>query len=175
MFTARFRQKELIELRQRELGSGEGLSQNTRLWAGLRGRGGARPRGARLVDSCRGLGAHGHKNTAYVPGLRSTGLRTAIPAPLYARAPQLLADAGFSLRRRKPPHTASTMPRIDADLKLDFKDVLLRPKRSSLKSRAEVGAAGMPPSGWQGGSGCRGWHRMPHLCQRQRCHTLSPL
>lgn len=30
------------------------------------------------------------------------------------------------------------MPRIDADLKLDFKDVLLRPKRSSLKSRAEV-------------------------------------
>lgn len=31
------------------------------------------------------------------------------------------------------------MPRIDADLKLDFKDVLLRPKRSSLKSRAEVG------------------------------------
>ncbi|XP_030103212.1 GMP reductase 1 isoform X1 [Mus musculus] len=30
------------------------------------------------------------------------------------------------------------MPRIDADLKLDFKDVLLRPKRSSLKSRSEV-------------------------------------
>uniref|UniRef100_A0A8D0BNI5 GMP reductase n=1 Tax=Salvator merianae TaxID=96440 RepID=A0A8D0BNI5_SALMN len=30
------------------------------------------------------------------------------------------------------------MPRVDADLKLDFKDVLLRPKRSSLKSRAEV-------------------------------------
>ncbi|XP_037700303.1 GMP reductase 1 isoform X2 [Choloepus didactylus] len=30
------------------------------------------------------------------------------------------------------------MPHIDADLKLDFKDVLLRPKRSSLKSRAEV-------------------------------------
>ncbi|XP_034516181.1 GMP reductase 1 isoform X2 [Ailuropoda melanoleuca] len=30
------------------------------------------------------------------------------------------------------------MPRIDADLKLDFKDVLLRPKRSSLRSRAEV-------------------------------------
>ncbi|XP_036113146.1 GMP reductase 1 isoform X3 [Molossus molossus] len=34
------------------------------------------------------------------------------------------------------------MPRIDADLKLDFKDVLLRPKRSSLKSRAEVGLFG---------------------------------
>lgn len=99
---------------------------------------------------------YGHKNTAYVPGSRSTGLRTAIPARLYARAPQLLADAGISLHRRKPPHTASTMPRVDADLKLDFKDVLLRPKRSSLKSRAEVGAAGMPPSGWQGGSGCRG-------------------
>uniref|UniRef100_A0A6I8RV47 GMP reductase n=1 Tax=Xenopus tropicalis TaxID=8364 RepID=A0A6I8RV47_XENTR len=30
------------------------------------------------------------------------------------------------------------MPRVDADIKLDFKDVLLRPKRSSLKSRAEV-------------------------------------
>ncbi|XP_028673463.2 GMP reductase 1 isoform X1 [Erpetoichthys calabaricus] len=30
------------------------------------------------------------------------------------------------------------MPRVDADLKLDFKDVLLRPKRSSLRSRSEV-------------------------------------
>ncbi len=30
------------------------------------------------------------------------------------------------------------MPRIDQDVKLDFKDVLLRPKRSTLKSRAEV-------------------------------------
>ncbi|XP_076040948.1 GMP reductase 2-like [Oratosquilla oratoria] len=30
------------------------------------------------------------------------------------------------------------MPRIDNDIKLDFKDVLLRPKRSTLKSRAEV-------------------------------------
>lgn len=35
---------------------------------------------------------------------------------------------------------ASKMPRVDADLKLDFKDVLFRPKRSSLKSRSEVGA-----------------------------------
>lgn len=34
---------------------------------------------------------------------------------------------------------ASKMPRVDADLKLDFKDVLFRPKRSSLKSRSEVG------------------------------------
>uniref|UniRef100_A0A4W6DWT0 GMP reductase n=1 Tax=Lates calcarifer TaxID=8187 RepID=A0A4W6DWT0_LATCA len=33
---------------------------------------------------------------------------------------------------------ASKMPRVDADLKLDFKDVLFRPKRSSLKSRSEV-------------------------------------
>lgn len=33
------------------------------------------------------------------------------------------------------------MPRVDSDLKLDFKDVLFRPKRSSLKSRSEVGAA----------------------------------
>uniref|UniRef100_A0A8C5WEX4 GMP reductase n=1 Tax=Leptobrachium leishanense TaxID=445787 RepID=A0A8C5WEX4_9ANUR len=30
------------------------------------------------------------------------------------------------------------MPRIDNDIKLDFKDVLLRPKRSTLKSRGEV-------------------------------------
>uniref|UniRef100_A0A8C4HPC2 GMP reductase n=1 Tax=Dicentrarchus labrax TaxID=13489 RepID=A0A8C4HPC2_DICLA len=30
------------------------------------------------------------------------------------------------------------MPRVDVDLKLDFKDVLFRPKRSSLKSRSEV-------------------------------------
>lgn len=29
------------------------------------------------------------------------------------------------------------MPRIDVDVKLDFKDVLFRPKRSSLKSRSE--------------------------------------
>ncbi|MCI4377198.1 hypothetical protein PGIGA_G00200950 [Pangasianodon gigas] len=30
------------------------------------------------------------------------------------------------------------MPRIENDIKLDFKDVLLRPKRSTLKSRSEV-------------------------------------
>ncbi|XP_013388065.1 GMP reductase 2-like [Lingula anatina] len=30
------------------------------------------------------------------------------------------------------------MPRIDTDIKLDFKDVLLRPKRSTLKSRSDV-------------------------------------
>ena len=30
------------------------------------------------------------------------------------------------------------MPRIDNDVKLDFKDVLIRPKRSTIKSRSEV-------------------------------------
>lgn len=30
------------------------------------------------------------------------------------------------------------MPRIESDVKLDFKDVLIRPKRSTLKSRSEV-------------------------------------
>lgn len=33
------------------------------------------------------------------------------------------------------------MPRVDQDVKLDFKDVLFRPKRSTLKSRAEVRAS----------------------------------
>ncbi|TWW65209.1 GMP reductase 1 [Takifugu flavidus] len=33
--------------------------------------------------------------------------------------------------------SSARMPRVDADLKLDFKDVLFRPKRSSLKSRSE--------------------------------------
>ncbi|MBV99122.1 GMP reductase 1, partial [Eschrichtius robustus] len=42
------------------------------------------------------------------------------------------------LPARRSERAAGAMPRIDADLKLDFKDVLLRPKRSSLKSRAEV-------------------------------------
>ena len=31
-----------------------------------------------------------------------------------------------------------SMPHIDNDIKLDFKDVLIRPKRSTLKSRADV-------------------------------------
>ena len=30
------------------------------------------------------------------------------------------------------------MPRIDQDIKLDFKDVLFRPKRSTIRSRADV-------------------------------------
>ena len=33
---------------------------------------------------------------------------------------------------------AGDMPRLDSDVKLDFKDVLVRPKRSTLKSRSEV-------------------------------------
>lgn len=43
--------------------------------------------------------------------------------------------------------SASRMPRVDADLKLDFKDVLFRPKRSSLRSRSEVGVAPVTSSG----------------------------
>lgn len=30
------------------------------------------------------------------------------------------------------------MPRIEDEVKLDFKDVLIRPKRSTLKSRSQV-------------------------------------
>lgn len=30
------------------------------------------------------------------------------------------------------------MPRIENDIKLDFKDVLIRPKRSTIKSRSMV-------------------------------------
>ena len=33
------------------------------------------------------------------------------------------------------------MPRVDSDIKLDFKDVLLRPKRSTLRSRADVSSS----------------------------------
>lgn len=46
------------------------------------------------------------------------------------------------------------MPRVDADLKLDFKDVLFRPKRSSLKSRSEVGVARITSSTYSQPSGC---------------------
>lgn len=30
------------------------------------------------------------------------------------------------------------MPRIETEIRLDFKDVLIRPKRSTLKSRSQV-------------------------------------
>lgn len=43
---------------------------------------------------------------------------------------------------------------MDADLKLDFKDVLFRPKRSSLKSRSEVGAARITSATNSQPSGC---------------------
>jgi GMP reductase len=33
------------------------------------------------------------------------------------------------------------MPRIETEVRLDFKDVLIRPKRSTLKSRAQVNVA----------------------------------
>ena len=33
------------------------------------------------------------------------------------------------------------MPKINEDIKLDFKDVLLRPKRSKIRSRADVSVA----------------------------------
>lgn len=39
---------------------------------------------------------------------------------------------------RLPAVSGLQMPRIENDIKLDFKDVLLRPKRSTLKSRSEV-------------------------------------
>ena len=35
-------------------------------------------------------------------------------------------------------HFLATMPRIDQDIKLDFKDVLFRPKRSTIRSRSDV-------------------------------------
>lgn len=86
------------------------------------------------------------------PPHRSPALRRAPAHPTaHRRAPALCPVSHASRpvfprptrrRRRKelpaPAVPRRTMPRIDADLKLDFKDVLLRPKRSSLKSRAEV-------------------------------------
>ena len=34
--------------------------------------------------------------------------------------------------------TFEEMPRIETEIKLDFKDVLVRPKRSTLRSRSDV-------------------------------------
>ncbi|KAG8510996.1 GMP reductase 1 [Galemys pyrenaicus] len=67
--------------------------------------------------------------------------RLAPPRPSRAsQRPPRAGAAGRSCWRPplRPSENIRTMPRIDADLKLDFKDVLLRPKRSSLKSRSEV-------------------------------------
>ena len=61
-------------------------------------------------------------------------------SPGCSRPPARAAGRSCGLPARQSERAAGAMPRIDADLKLDFKDVLLRPKRSSLKSRAEVGS-----------------------------------
>lgn len=68
--------------------------------------------------------------------------------------------AGALLRGLSSP--SARMPRVDVDLKLDFKDVLFRPKRSSLKSRSEVGAALPPPAAiWPRCGGVGGVGRLP--------------
>lgn len=38
----------------------------------------------------------------------------------------------------KHNYPKENMPRLETDVKLDFKDVLIRPKRSTLKSRSQV-------------------------------------
>ena len=43
----------------------------------------------------------------------------------------------FTSRQKSTPQNI-IMPRIETDIKLDFKDVLIRPKRSTLKSRSQV-------------------------------------
>ncbi|XP_022409199.1 GMP reductase 2 isoform X1 [Delphinapterus leucas] len=54
-------------------------------------------------------------------------------ARLVANQEELRSTATWPRRQEVP-----AMPHIDNDVKLDFKDVLLRPKRSTLKSRSEV-------------------------------------
>ncbi|XP_033267567.1 GMP reductase 2 isoform X6 [Orcinus orca] len=54
-------------------------------------------------------------------------------ARLVANEEELRSTATWPRREEVP-----AMPHIDNDVKLDFKDVLLRPKRSTLKSRSEV-------------------------------------
>lgn len=105
-------------------------------------------------------GAHSLKSSACAPGRPRSPASAppACPAPrpprptAHRRPPTALRPVARASRRfyprparrrrrkelRAPAAPRRTMPRIDADLKLDFKDVLLRPKRSSLKSRAEV-------------------------------------
>ena len=41
-------------------------------------------------------------------------------------------------RAHPTAHFSTKMGRIEQDIKLDFKDVLIRPKRSTLKSRSQV-------------------------------------
>ncbi|XP_023972079.1 GMP reductase 2 isoform X11 [Physeter macrocephalus] len=54
-------------------------------------------------------------------------------ARVVANQEELRSTATWPRRQEVP-----AMPHIDNDVKLDFKDVLLRPKRSTLKSRSEV-------------------------------------
>ncbi|XP_024608997.1 GMP reductase 2 isoform X4 [Neophocaena asiaeorientalis asiaeorientalis] len=54
-------------------------------------------------------------------------------ARLVANQEELRSTATWPRQQEVP-----AMPHIDNDVKLDFKDVLLRPKRSTLKSRSEV-------------------------------------
>nr|KAF6386877.1 guanosine monophosphate reductase 2 [Myotis myotis] len=67
------------------------------------------------------------------------------PAASPNRALRLVIDSAPPSRLSLPSNPqircypeAPAMPHIDNDVKLDFKDVLLRPKRSTLKSRSEV-------------------------------------
>jgi len=69
----------------------------------------------------------------------------------------------------------NAMPRIDTDLKLDFKDVLFRPKRSTIRSRADVGLiifyslAATAEVDWRGGGG---WSR---CCAMMVCGCINRL
>lgn len=57
----------------------------------------------------------------------------------------------------------NNMPRIDNDIKLDFKDVLVRPKRSTLRSRADVRKKRVwQLSGWV-------WHLICRVCSPRTC------
>ncbi|XP_063465400.1 GMP reductase 2 isoform X5 [Symphalangus syndactylus] len=68
------------------------------------------------------------------------------PSPTFLRSPKSascpIALCRSGRRKCSWPSDSSlppgAMPHIDNDVKLDFKDVLLRPKRSTLKSRSEV-------------------------------------
>ena len=50
----------------------------------------------------------------------------------------LTANFGHGPKQISLEVKLSSMSRIDTDIKLDFKDVLFRPKRSRIRSRADV-------------------------------------
>jgi hypothetical protein len=58
------------------------------------------------------------------------------PAPALT-LPFAASDAS-GRRTKKKKKEQPTMPRIETEVRLDFKDVLIRPKRSTLKSRSQV-------------------------------------